>query len=76
MVYGCIPYTKDWDFTLDTLEDVRWLGHLPPSELYKQIKSSEYWIYPSTYDETFVLRIEMMMGRVKMISTDTNLKLY
>tara|TARA_B100000925_G_scaffold517_1_gene428 strand:- start:1710 stop:3407 length:1698 start_codon:yes stop_codon:yes gene_type:complete len=71
------PYTKDWDFTLDTsLEDVRWLGHLPPSELYKQIKSSEYWIYPSTYDETFcITALEMMMGRVKMISTDTaNLK--
>ena len=72
------PYTKDWDFSLlDTLPlDVRWLGHLPPSELYKQIKSSEYWIYPSTYPETYcITALEMMMGRVKLISTDTaNLK--
>tara|TARA_B100001778_G_scaffold334923_1_gene349127 strand:+ start:1928 stop:3637 length:1710 start_codon:yes stop_codon:yes gene_type:complete len=72
------PYTKDWDFSLlNTLPlDVRWLGHLPPSELYKQIKSSEYWIYPSTYPETYcITALEMMMGRVKLISTDTaNLK--
>ena len=72
------PYTKDWDLSvLESLpSDVRWLGHLPPSELYKQIKSSEYWIYPSTYDETYcITALEMMMGRVKLISTDTaNLK--
>lgn len=79
------PYTKDWENKIrEELENsdinewpnIKWLGSLPPQELYKQIKSSEYWIYPSTYDETYCISaLEMMMGRVKMISTDTaNLK--
>ena len=49
------PYTNDWD-DLDRIKkdypniedlDVRFLGSLSPSDLYRQIKSSEYWIYPS-----------------------------
>lgn len=78
------PYTNDWD-DLDRIKkdypniedlDVRFLGSLNPSDLYRQIKSSEYWIYPSQYDETYcITALEMMMGRVKIISTDTgNLK--
>ena len=46
------PYTDDWDI-LDRIKkdypniedlDVRFLGSLNPNDLYRQIKSSEYWI--------------------------------
>ena len=79
------PYTDDWD-ELDKVKqdfsdyekkyDVRYLGSLNPTDLIRQIKSSEYWLYPSKYPETYcITALEMMMGRVKIISTDTgNLK--
>ncbi len=67
------PYAMEWyDDYKKELEDVNWLGNLSPSDLYTQIKSSEYWIYPSQYDETYcITALEMMMGRVKVISSDT-----
>ena len=78
------PYTDDWDI-LDKIKkdypnieslDVKFLGSLNPKDLYRQIKSSEYWIYPSKYPETYcITALEMMLGRVKIISSDTgNLK--
>ncbi len=79
------PYTKDWDF-LDKIKadypnyeknfDVNYLGPLNPTDLYTQIKSAEWWIYPSQYPETYcITALEMMMGRVKLLSSDTgNLK--
>ena len=79
------PYTDGWD-ELDRVKqdfpdydkkyDVRYLGSLNPTDLVRQIKSSEYWLYPSKYPETYcITALEMMMGRVKIISTDTgNLK--
>jgi glycosyltransferase involved in cell wall biosynthesis len=71
------PYAVEWlaeyegDYT-----DVTFLGNLPPSKLYKLIKQSEYWVYPSQYYETYcITALEMMAGGVKIITTDTgNLK--
>ena len=79
------PYTDNWDEwnrikrdfpNYDKNFDVHYLGSLNPSDLIRQIKSSEWWIYPSQYPETYcITALEMMMGRVKIISTDTgNLK--
>jgi glycosyltransferase involved in cell wall biosynthesis len=73
------PYAMEWynDYKKRMFyQDVKWLGNLPPADLYKQIKSAEYWMYPSNYDETYcITALEMMMGRTKIISTDTgNLK--
>lgn len=67
------PYALEWyDSYVSEMEGVYFLGPLPPSELYKQIKSAEYWIYPSQYDETYcITALEMMFGRVKIVSTDT-----
>ena len=57
------PYTNDWD-ELDKVKqdfsdyedlDVRYLGSLSQTDLARQIKSSEYWIYPSQYDETYCI---------------------
>lgn len=71
------PYALDWyDNYKGNYSDVHFIGSLSPSELYKNIKMSEYWVYPSQYDETFcITALEMMMGGVKIISTDSgNLK--
>ena len=71
------PYAMSWydEYKVD-YDDVHFLGNLSPSELYKNIKMSEYWVYPSIYNETYcITALEMMMGGVKIISTDTgNLK--
>lgn len=71
------PYAMSWydEYKVD-YDDVHFLGNLSPSELYKNIKMSEYWVYPSVYNETYcITALEMMMGGVKIISTDTgNLK--
>lgn len=71
------PYALDWyDNYKGNYSDVHFIGSLSPSELYKNIKMSEYWVYPSQYDETFcITALEMMLGGVKIISTDSgNLK--
>jgi len=71
------PYALDWyDSYKGNFEDVHFIGNLSPSKLYEEIKSSEYWVYPSRYDETYcITALEMMVGGVKIISTDIgNLK--
>ena len=67
------PYALEWYEDYKGLYDgVHFLENLSPSELYTQIKSSEYWIYPSQYNETYcITALEMMFGRVKIVSTDT-----
>lgn len=71
------PYGLEWYENYKTeLDGVEFVGALPPSRLYDEIGKSEYWVYPSYYDETFcITALEMMMGGVKIISSDTaNLK--
>jgi len=71
------PYALEWydDYKGD-YEDVYFIGNQNPENLYKLIKESEYSVYPSQYYETFcITALEMMMGGVKIIATDTgNLK--
>jgi glycosyltransferase involved in cell wall biosynthesis len=71
------PYALEWYESYKGIyDDVYFIGSLSPSELYENIKMSEYWLYPSQYDETYcITALEMMIGGVKIISTDTgNLK--
>ena len=67
------PYALDWyEYYKGLYDGVHFLENLSPSELYTQIKSAEYWIYPSQYNETYcITALEMMFGRVKIVSTDT-----
>ena len=71
------PYGLEWynEYVTD-MDGVFFLGSLSPEDLYKNIKSSEYWVYPSQYDETYcITALEMMAAGVKIVSTDTgNLK--
>jgi len=67
------PYGLEWYENYKGFYDgVHFVDNLSPKELYTQIKSSEYWVYPSKYIETFcITALEMMYGNVKIVSTDT-----
>tara|TARA_R110000803_G_scaffold46171_2_gene96935 strand:- start:967 stop:2661 length:1695 start_codon:yes stop_codon:yes gene_type:complete len=67
------PYALDWyDHYKDDLDGVTFHNGLPPRKLYSEIRKSEYWLYPSKYDETFcITALEMMQGGVKILTTDT-----
>lgn len=46
-------------------------GSLTKSDLYKEIISSEFWLYPSKYEETFcITALEMLCGGCIPITTD------
>ena len=66
----CPPYAVDWfDFNINELPDVNWQGNRCPKDLKTEIDKAEYWIYSSDYTETYcITALEMMMGRVKIIT--------
>ena len=69
----CSPlYSESWFDAnkIKKLKDVKWLGSLNPLDLKTEIAKSEYWIYLSDYFETYCISaLEMMMGKVKIITT-------
>ena len=67
------PYGLEWydSYRVDD-PSIHYLENLSPTDLYTQIKSSDYWVYPSQYPETYcITALEMMYGKVKIVSTDT-----
>ena len=73
LVVATPPYALDiYDSYKSELEGVEYVGSLGKIDLYNLINSAEYWLYPSQYDETYcITALEMMMGEVKIVSTDT-----
>ena len=56
---------------LDSLEDVEFLGTLGRKEYIELLKSSEYWYYPSKYEETFcITALEMLACMVKPVTLE------
>jgi FkbM family methyltransferase len=46
-------------------ESIHHLGKLSGNELYEQIRSAEYWLYPCTFNETScITALEMLAGEV------------
>ena len=59
-------YFKEW---VDSLDGVEFLGTLPSKDLYKVMSKSEYWYYPSSYEETFcITALEMLAHKVLPIT--------
>jgi len=51
------------------LDDVEFLGTLGRKEYIELLKSSEYWYYPSNYEETFcITALEMLACMVKPVT--------
>jgi len=50
---------------IDKHESITYLGKLSPTQLYEQMSSSEYWLYPCTWPETScITALEMLMSEV------------
>lgn len=50
---------------IDKYDSVTHLGKLSPEELYKQMSTAEYWLFPSTFSETScITALEMLMSQV------------
>ena len=64
----CIPksgqqyFEENFDFSILNLEGVEFLGTLPQQELYQLMAKSQYWYYPSSYEETFCNTALEMLG--------------
>jgi hypothetical protein len=51
------------------LNGIEFLGTLPSKDLYKVMSKSEYWYYPSSYEETFcITALEMLAHKVLPIT--------
>jgi len=70
--YGLEYFEEFFLPLLNNLEDVEFFGSLPAKELYELLSSSEYWYYPSDYEETFcITALEMLLNYVKPITYET-----
>jgi beta-1,4-mannosyl-glycoprotein beta-1,4-N-acetylglucosaminyltransferase len=50
---------------IDKYESITHLGRLSPSELYAQMSTAEYWLFPSIFSETScITALEMLMTQV------------
>jgi len=67
--YGLEYFEENFLSLLDNLDDVEFLGTLGRQEYIELLKSSEYWYYPSNYEETFcITALEMLACMVKPVT--------
>ena len=70
--YGLEYFEENFISSLDSLEDVEFLGTLGRKEYIELLKSSEFWYYPSDYEETFcITALEMLACMVKPVTFET-----
>jgi len=70
--YGLKYFEEFFLPLLDNLDDVEFFGSLPSKELYELLSFSEYWYYPSDYEETFcITALEMLLNYVKPLTYET-----
>ena len=67
--YGLEYFEENFLPLLDNLDSVEFLGTLGRQEYIELLKSSEYWYYPSNYEETFcITALEMLACMVKPVT--------
>ena len=67
--YGLEYFEENFLPLLDNLDGVEFLGTLGRQEYIELLKSSEYWYYPSNYEETFcITALEMLACMVKPVT--------
>lgn len=67
--YGLEYFKENYLPLILNLEGVEFLGTLPQQELYQLMAKSQYWYYPSTYEETFcITALEMLGHKVQPIT--------
>jgi len=60
--YGLQYFKENFKSLILNLEDVEFLGTLSQQELYQLMAKSQYWYYPSSYEETFCITALEMLG--------------
>lgn len=60
--YGLKYFEENFSSLISNLDDVEFLGTLPQQELYQLMSKSQYWYYPSEYEETFCITALEMLG--------------
>jgi glycosyltransferase involved in cell wall biosynthesis len=60
--YGLKYFEENFIPLISNLDDVEFLGTLPQQELYQLMAQSQYWYYPSNYEETFCITALEMLG--------------
>ena len=67
--YGLEYFKENYLSLILNLEGVEFLGTLPQQELYQLMAKSQYWYYPSSYEETFcITALEMLGHKVQPIT--------
>jgi beta-1,4-mannosyl-glycoprotein beta-1,4-N-acetylglucosaminyltransferase len=66
--YGKFP-SNDFEFMLkniiDSFPSMHYLGNLNVSNLYEEMRTAEYWLYPTSWPETScITALEMLMSEV------------
>lgn len=62
--YAADPDQKMMD-VINTHDSIKYLGKLNTEQLYKEMKTSEYWLYPTEWPETScITALEMLMTEV------------
>lgn len=70
--YGLEYFKENYEEQIENLEDVEFFGNLPQKQLYELMRLSEFWYYPSDYEETFcITALEMLANMVKPITYET-----
>lgn len=66
--YGDFPSNQtetDIKETMDKYDSIQFLGKLDSTQLYKEMASAEYWLYPTSWPETScITALEMLMSEV------------
>lgn len=69
--YNNFPQNKtDYEILnkINTYKNIKHIGKLSKAELYKEMASSEYWLFPSIFPETScITALEMLMSKVLCI---------
>lgn len=60
--YGLEYFKENFSSLISNLDGVEFLGTLPQQELYQLMSKSQYWYYPSNYEETFCITALEMLG--------------
>ena len=60
--YGLEYFKENFSSLILSLENVEFLGTLSQQELYQLMSKSQYWYYPSNYEETFCITALEMLG--------------
>lgn len=69
--YGLEYFNENFLSRIDNSKNIFFHGSLPLAELYDLMSTSEYWYYPTEYEETFcITALEMLGHGVKPIASE------